>query len=113
MATKYGTKNPDLINGTNQNDNIFGWAKGGNANSQSGEDTLHGAGGNDKVSGGTANDILSGGAGEDTLDAVLAATIWSVAKAVTFTSWTAPLTSSLRSRVESQVIQCSLPSPIH
>jgi len=67
MPTIYGTTGPDTRNGTLGHDNIYGWAKGGNASSPSGNDTLNGKAGNDKLYGGTGNDSLIGSAGLDTL----------------------------------------------
>ncbi|MDV2991619.1 MAG: hypothetical protein N4J56_001273 [Chroococcidiopsis sp. SAG 2025] len=67
MATIYGTTNSETINGTDSSDKIFGWAKDGNENSPSGNDTLFGKGGNDELYGGTGRDTLDGGAGIDTL----------------------------------------------
>lgn len=46
---------------------IYGWARGGNANSPSGNDTLAGGTGNDTLAGGTDNDKLGGGFGNDSL----------------------------------------------
>lgn len=68
MALIYGTKGPDTKNGTKGNDTMYGWAKGGNASSPSGNDILNGLVGNDKLYGGTGNDNLQGAAGNDTLD---------------------------------------------
>ena len=67
MAVIYGTQGPDTRNGTKGNDTIYGWARGGNASSPSGNDTLNGAFGNDTVFGGTGNDSLLGGLGQDNL----------------------------------------------
>ena len=67
MAVIYGTTGSDIRNGTQGNDTIYGWAKGGNASSPSGNDTLNGNSGNDQLFGGTGNDSLDGQAGIDTL----------------------------------------------
>lgn len=67
MAIIYGTRDPDTINGTLENDAIYGWFMDGNTNSLSGSDTLYGEAGNDKLYGGTDDDILYGGLGLDTL----------------------------------------------
>ena len=67
MKVIYGTQGPDTRNGTSGNDSIYGWAKGGNASSLSGNDTLNGATGNDLLYGGTSDDSLDGGLGSDTL----------------------------------------------
>jgi len=65
MAIIYGTTNSETVNGTDSSDKIFGWAKGGNENSPSGNDNLSGKGGNDKlygdIDGGSGNDTLEGG----------------------------------------------------
>jgi Ca2+-binding RTX toxin-like protein len=68
MAVIYGSNGPDTKNGTTAQDTIYGWVKGGNANSASGNDTLNGAAGNDNLFGGTGNDSLIGSAGLDTLN---------------------------------------------
>lgn len=67
MAVIYGTTNSETLSGTDSNDKIFGWAKGGNENSPSGNDKLYGRRGNDELYGGTGRDTLDGGAGVDTL----------------------------------------------
>jgi Ca2+-binding RTX toxin-like protein len=67
MAIIYGTTNSETLSGTDSSDKIFGWAKGGNEDSPSGNDTLYGKGGNDELYGGTGRDTLDGGAGVDTL----------------------------------------------
>lgn len=67
MATIYGTTNSDTIYGNDGSDKLYGWAKGGNEESPSGNDTLYGQGGNDELYGGTGRDTLDGGAGIDTL----------------------------------------------
>ena len=77
MAIIYGTGGPDTKNGTKANDTIYGWARGGNASSPSGNDTLTGAFGNDKLYGGTGNDSLIGGQGIDKLDGGLG---WDILK---------------------------------
>ncbi len=63
MAVIYGTSGVDTKNGTQENDTIYGWAKGGNASSPSGNDTLSGKAGNDKLYGGTGKDSLQGAVG--------------------------------------------------
>lgn len=65
MADIYGTKGNDELTGQNVNDRVFGWARGGNANSPSGNDYLRGGFGYDKVIGGTGNDTLYGDYGGD------------------------------------------------
>jgi Ca2+-binding RTX toxin-like protein len=47
MAVTFGTTGSDTRTGTGVSDTIFGWARGGNATSPSGNDTLNGGGGND------------------------------------------------------------------
>ena len=76
MAVIYGAEGPDTKNGTAENDTIYGWANGGNANSVSGSDTLNGAAGNDNLFGGTSNDSLLGDIGNDTLDGGLGSDIF-------------------------------------
>lgn len=66
MATKYGTPDDDLINGTELADDVRGF---------DGSDTLYGNGGDDVIRGGTAtpadplawdgDDLIDGGAGND------------------------------------------------
>lgn len=68
MAVIYDTTGPNNILGTSGNDLIYGWAKGSNYTSPSGNDTLNGAAGNDSLYGGTGNDSLIGGTGNDLLD---------------------------------------------
>lgn len=68
MAVLYGTTNSDNINGTGENDTLYGWASGGDATSPSGNDILNGNAGNDTLYGGTGDDSLSGAAGNDKLD---------------------------------------------
>ncbi|WP_392530731.1 hypothetical protein [Nostoc sp. C117] len=68
MGLIFGTTGADTKNGTSANDTIVGWASGGDANSDSGNDILNGFAGNDSLAGGTENDSLSGGDGNDTLD---------------------------------------------
>jgi Ca2+-binding RTX toxin-like protein len=67
MAIIYGTTGPDTKRGTPGNDEIYGWARGGNATSTSGNDTLSGSFGDDSLAGGTGDDNLNGGPGIDTL----------------------------------------------
>ncbi len=58
------TEGADILQGTLQNDNLFG--AGGN-------DTLYGYAGNDVISGGTGDDLMVGGTGDDnyTVDSAL------------------------------------------
>jgi Ca2+-binding RTX toxin-like protein len=67
MATIYGSTGSETINGTSENDILYGWARGGNADSPSGNDTLNGSLGDDILNGGTGNDSLLGSAGNDSL----------------------------------------------
>lgn len=68
MTVLYGTTGSETINGTGENDTVYGWASGGDASSASGNDILNGNASNDALYGGTGNDTLGGGAGNDTLD---------------------------------------------
>ena len=68
MAIIYGTTGSDRRNGTQGNDTIYGWARGGNASSPSGNDALNGLAGNDTLYGGDGNDTVDGGDGNDYLD---------------------------------------------
>ena len=68
MAVKYGTSGNDTIQGTIADDILYGWAKGDDETSPSGNDKIFGKNGNDELYGGRGNDDLSGGAGNDTLD---------------------------------------------
>jgi Ca2+-binding RTX toxin-like protein len=68
MSVIYGTTGADIKTGTTGQDTIYGWARGGNANSPSGNDTLNGASGNDNLFGGTGNDNLNGALGSDSLN---------------------------------------------
>ncbi len=67
MTVIYGTSGFDKRSGTTANDTMYGWARGSNANSLSGDDTLNGSAGNDQLFGGTGADDLYGGLGLDTL----------------------------------------------
>ncbi len=58
MATIHGTRYDDVRNGTNDADNIYGYA---------GNDHLYGHGGNDSLSGSLGNDFISGGNGSDNI----------------------------------------------
>jgi VCBS repeat-containing protein len=59
MAIINGTIKADTINGTAQDDRIFG---------DNGNDTINGGAGGDYLDGGNGSDMLSGGAGNDDLD---------------------------------------------
>jgi Ca2+-binding RTX toxin-like protein len=78
MATFYGTEGSDKRNCTSDSDTIYGWVRGGNALSPSGNDTLNGAAGNDNLLGGTGNDTLDGGLGIDSLNGGLGNDIYLV-----------------------------------
>ncbi|HEX8621415.1 MAG TPA: Ig-like domain-containing protein [Allosphingosinicella sp.] len=54
-----GTQKAETINGTAQDDSIFG---------DNGNDILNGGAGNDYIDGGNGSDLISGGAGNDVLD---------------------------------------------
>ena len=59
MAIINGTQKAETINGTAQDDSIFG---------DNGNDTINGGAGNDYLDGGNGSDLLSGGAGNDVID---------------------------------------------
>jgi RTX calcium-binding nonapeptide repeat (4 copies) len=74
---KIGTRDDDLMNGTNANEFFFGrygddhiYAGGGNdkAHGGKGNDLIDGGDGNDHLSGDKGNDGLAGGSGNDHLD---------------------------------------------
>jgi Ca2+-binding RTX toxin-like protein len=84
MAACYGTQSKDVLEGTDLDDIIYGWAKGGDPASDLGDvlrglagdgslfggggrDRLIGGDGRDKLDGGDDNDWLSGGSGNDWL----------------------------------------------
>ncbi|MEO1378547.1 MAG: calcium-binding protein, partial [Cyanobacteria bacterium J06635_10] len=56
-----------FINGTGNNDNLFGTAARDSINGGAGNDRLFGSNGNDFLNGGAGNDTLIGGNGNDTL----------------------------------------------
>jgi Ca2+-binding RTX toxin-like protein len=68
MADIYGTNGDDTLNGTSDNDNIFGFDGNDTLLSGEGDDTLDGENGNDQLFGESGNDILGGGAGDDLLN---------------------------------------------
>lgn len=59
MAILNGTNKADTINGTAQDDSIFG---------DNGNDMINGGAGDDDIDGGNGGDMLSGGAGDDFID---------------------------------------------
>ncbi|MET1112601.1 MAG: Ig-like domain-containing protein [Allosphingosinicella sp.] len=59
MAILNGTNKADTINGTAQDDRLFG---------DNGNDVIDGGAGNDFIDGGNGSDTLSGGAGNDDID---------------------------------------------
>jgi VCBS repeat-containing protein len=59
MAIINGTHKAETINGTAQDDSIFG---------DNGNDTINGGAGNDYLDGGNGSDLISGGAGNDVID---------------------------------------------
>ncbi|MGD1913481.1 MAG: calcium-binding protein [Rivularia sp. (in: cyanobacteria)] len=56
-----------FINGTRNNDSLFGTADGNFINGREGDDGLIGRNGNDFLNGGAGKDTLIGGNGDDTL----------------------------------------------
>jgi Tol biopolymer transport system component len=59
---------PNVINGTDSNDNLTGTSGNDIINGSEGDDVLTGLRGNDVLNGGDGNDILSGAKGSDTLN---------------------------------------------
>ncbi|MBN8294122.1 hypothetical protein JI664_19280 [Rhodobacter sp. NTK016B] len=62
-----GTEGADLIDGSDEDDEIHGLGGDDTINGGGGDDTLHGDGGNDALVGGEGEDWLFGGVGNDTL----------------------------------------------
>ncbi|WP_194241801.1 calcium-binding protein, partial [Rheinheimera pleomorphica] len=54
-----------VMQSTNANDILYGYATDDVLHGGAGNDTLHGQAGNDRLHGGTGNDSLNGGAGSD------------------------------------------------
>ncbi|MEG4520595.1 MULTISPECIES: calcium-binding protein [unclassified Microcoleus] len=68
-STPGGSNNPpNVINGTNGNDNLTGTSGSDTINGLAGDDVLTGLRGNDIINGGDGSDNLSGGKGFDTLN---------------------------------------------
>ncbi|HEX8381309.1 MAG TPA: Ig-like domain-containing protein, partial [Allosphingosinicella sp.] len=67
MAILNGTHKADTINGTAQNDSIFGDNGNDIINGGAGDDHIDGGNGSDLLSGGAGNDVIDGGNGQDTL----------------------------------------------
>ena len=67
MAILNGTIKADTINGTAQNDSIFGDNGNDIINGGAGDDYIDGGNGSDLLSGGAGNDVIDGGNGQDTL----------------------------------------------
>jgi Ca2+-binding RTX toxin-like protein len=68
-STPGGSNNPpNVINGTNGNDNLTGTPGNDTINGLAGDDVLSGLRGNDIINGGDGSDNLSGGKGFDTLN---------------------------------------------
>jgi Ca2+-binding RTX toxin-like protein len=73
MALIYGTQSRNQIEGTNQDDVIYGWRQGGDPNTDlgdtlngnNGDDRMYGGGGDDELSDRDGNDLVSGGIGND------------------------------------------------
>jgi serralysin len=73
MALIYGTQSRNLIEGTIQDDVIYGWRQGGDPNTDlgdtlyglNGDDRIYGGGGDDNISDRKGNDLVSGGIGND------------------------------------------------
>ncbi|HET9638754.1 MAG TPA: Ig-like domain-containing protein [Allosphingosinicella sp.] len=67
MAIFNGTNKADTINGTAQNDSLFGDNGNDVLNGGAGDDQIDGGNGSDLISGGAGNDVIDGGNGQDTL----------------------------------------------
>ena len=67
MAILNGTNKAETINGTAQNDSIFGDNGNDILNGGAGDDYLDGGNGSDSLSGGAGNDVIDGGNGQDSL----------------------------------------------
>jgi Ca2+-binding RTX toxin-like protein len=63
-----GTENGDNLNGGDGNDTLNGYGSGDNLNGNGGNDILNGGTGNDNLNGGSGNDILNGGTGNDNIN---------------------------------------------
>jgi VCBS repeat-containing protein len=61
-----GTHKADTINGTAQNDSIFGDNGNDMINGGAGDDHIDGGNGSDSIVGGAGNDVIDGGNGQDT-----------------------------------------------
>jgi Ca2+-binding RTX toxin-like protein len=66
MADIFGTNLVDALNGTSQDDRIYGLDGNDNLNGSGGNDELYGGSGNDSLHGDAGSDIMYGGAGDDT-----------------------------------------------
>ncbi len=64
MATIFGTDGVDLLNGTELDDFIYGYARGRKV-FDTGADVIDGNKGNDFIDGAGGNDLLTGGEGDD------------------------------------------------
>ena len=67
MAILNGTNKADTLNGTAQNDSIFGDNGNDIINGGAGDDIIDGGNGSDTITGGAGNDVIDGGNGQDTL----------------------------------------------
>ena len=65
MATITGNNSNNTINGTGQDDVIYGLDGNDNLNGGNGDDALYGGDGNDTLTGGNGADLLVGGTGND------------------------------------------------
>ena len=68
MASIYGSNIKETLNGTINDDYIFGFDGDDILNGGDGNDYLDGGNGNDSLDGGNGNDLLKGGKGVDTLN---------------------------------------------
>ncbi|HEU0100118.1 MAG TPA: Ig-like domain-containing protein [Allosphingosinicella sp.] len=67
MAIFNGTNKADTLNGTAQNDSLFGENGNDLINGGAGDDHIDGGNGSDTLSGGAGNDVMDGGNGQDTV----------------------------------------------
>ena len=67
MAILNGTNKADTLNGTAQNDSIFGDNGNDIINGGAGDDHIDGGNGSDTLIGGAGNDVIDGGNGQDTV----------------------------------------------
>ena len=67
MAIINGTHKAETLNGTAQDDSIFGDNGNDTINGGAGDDAIDGGNGSDLISGGAGNDVIDGGNGQDTV----------------------------------------------